>query len=334
VRARSIVAAHPCAECRIDGARFEPGTTLDGRSVQVPAGARLTLAFSFPGGLVDPASGADVAGPAVARVDATEIVLERGSARIRSGHDVVVVVPGARIVSSGGTFTVRVDEVGTARVAVEHGAVKVGTMTVTEGSSIDVESKSVASPPKTKAVTETATAPGPSRSGLPKHIDSESDTPGAEVVPAPTPAPVPPAGTDAARRADLERLAESDDARVARRATFTLAELDLAVGDTAKARARLTTLIGSSDPALAHDAAMLLARSHTSARERAVVWSRYLATSPSSPFFERALLARAEALLDAGESAEAKRILNELGQSSKLGPTEKQRLARLLLKAH
>ena len=83
----------------------------------------------------------------------------------------------------------------------------------------------------------------------------------------------------------------------------------------------------------AADAATLLARSFKLPTERAEVWARYLATAPPRPYFERALLERAEALLDAGRTAEAKRILDELRRGRSLTEAQQRQLDRLLLKA-
>jgi hypothetical protein len=322
---RAIVAANPCSECRVNDTRFEPGARLDGKRVEVPAGARLTLGFSLPDGLVDPASGADVAGPATPRIDATEIVLERGTARVRSANDVVLVVPGARLSATGATFTVRVDDHGRAHVDVERGKVIVasGTGSVAHAQGRSFEIAPEKAPPSGKAPP----------AALPKHLEMDPESFTAPPVDKSNVLRAGLMGEASTEREELERTAVSSDARAARRATFTLAELDLAVGDTGKARERLSSLLSAPDPALAHDAATLLARSYPSASQRASAWGRYLATTPSAPYFERGLLARAEALLDAGETAEAKRILNELQQTPRLGPAEKQRLARLLLKA-
>jgi hypothetical protein len=78
---------------------------------------------------------------------------------------------------------------------------------------------------------------------------------------------------------------------------------------------------------------MLLARSYASGSERAEVWRRYLATTPPSPYFERALLERADALLDAGRTPEAKRILDEVRRSPKLTESQQRHLDRLTVKA-
>ena len=138
---------------------------------------------------------------------------------------------------------------------------------------------------------------------------------------------------DPSGASELEQLAASQDVRIARRASFTLAELDLASGAKDKARARLDQLLVGPESSLGADAAMLLARSYASGSDRAEVWRRYLATSPPSPYFERALLERADGLLDAGRTVEAKRILEEVRRSPKLTESQQRHLDRLTVKA-
>lgn len=96
---------------------------------------------------------------------------------------------------------------------------------------------------------------------------------------------------------------------------------------------RLDELVNGSESALGADAAMLLARSYGTSPERAEVWRRYLATNPPSPYNERALLERAEALLDAGRPNDARNILDQLRRSSKLTESQTRQLDRLTVKA-
>ena len=86
------------------------------------------------------------------------------------------------------------------------------------------------------------------------------------------------------------------------------------------------------DVRLASDAATLLARSDTSAAARAETWARYLATSPPVAYRNRALLERAEALLDAGRLQDASAILTEL-RTAPLSELQKRQLERLTVKA-
>ncbi len=99
------------------------------------------------------------------------------------------------------------------------------------------------------------------------------------------------------------------------RAEFTSAELEMASSDhseRAKGRARLSELMTGSDVKLAWDAATLLAQSSSIPAERAAAWARYLATSPPAAYRDRALLDRAEALVEAGQRDEANTIAVDL----------------------
>ncbi len=325
-RIAHVVASSACAECKV-----EPGAPIDARVV-VPAGARLTLGFAFDDGLVDPSTGADLVGPAAASAgsDAT-LMIERGTVRLRAVRDSVVEVPGGRLSAIDATYTLHVDERGVARIDVERGRVSVSTK-----GALEIVAHAGGAPLVIDAAGGAHTAGGsPSSSAVP-------------VAPAVRPATTAAAARtdddvladarvrarqgDAGGRSELERLAKSSDARVSRRASFTLAELDLAAGAKDRARARLDELLVCPEAGLAADAAMLLARSHGSASERAEVWRRYLATSPPRPYFERALLERAEALLDAGRAPEAKRVLEDLRRGP-LTEAQQRQLDRLLLKA-
>jgi hypothetical protein len=90
------------------------------------------------------------------------------------------------------------------------------------------------------------------------------------------------------------------------RASFSLAELELARGAKDDARARLESLLASADASLGADAAFLEARAAESPRARADVIARYLANDPPSPYRERAVVDQALALLDAGDVSGAR----------------------------
>jgi hypothetical protein len=90
------------------------------------------------------------------------------------------------------------------------------------------------------------------------------------------------------------------------RAAFSLAELELARGDTDDARPRLRALQASRDAALAADAFFLEARTTTSPAERAALYARFLAGDPPSPYRERAAVDEALALLEAGDVSGAR----------------------------
>lgn len=334
-----VVAASACRECRI-----EPGARVDDRVV-VPAGSRLTMSFAFDDGLVDPTAGVDLIGPATASAgpDAT-LTIERGVVRVRAPRDLVVQVPGGKVSASDAVYTVRIDDRGVARIDVEKGRVAVTKRDATEvvvpagGATFELAARTEAPP---------SPAPGaPPADTRGSKVASEmladartanarvgGDT-GAEVLEqilADVRVRVRQGDTTA--RSELERLSTTTDARVARRASFMLAELDLAAGAKDSARKRLDVLLTCPEAALGADAATLLARSNGSAADRAEIWRRYLATYPASPYFERALLERADALLDAGRTAEAKKILDEVRRSPRLTDAQQKQLDRLALKA-
>lgn len=326
-----VVATSGCKECRV-----EAGAVVSERVV-VPAGAHLTLGFAFDDGLVDPASGVDLVGPAAATsgADAT-VTIERGLVRVRAPRSVVIKVPGGKVTAQNAVYTIRIDERGLARVEVEKGRVAVTKKDASEvvvpvGGATSFELAGHAERPAIAptASANAATTPDdvltsakdPPRQGGPVAEDMLND------------ARVRARQGDATGRSQLEQLATSKDARVARRASFTLAELDLASGAKDKARARLDELVVGPEASLGADAATLLARSYPTAAERADVWRRYLATSPPSPYAERAQLERADALLDAGRAAEAKRILDEARRSPKLTESQQRQLDRLTVKA-
>ena len=138
-------------------------------------------------------------------------------------------------------------------------------------------------------------------------------------------------GDRAGARAQLETLAQSHDASVARRASFTLAEIEMADGERDKGRARLLTLATCPDARLAADASTLLARTEPTPAARAETWARYLTTNPPAAYRERALLERAEALFDAGRPQEANAIVAEL-RTLPLSAAHQRQLERLAYK--
>lgn len=321
-----VVATTSCKECKV-----EAGAVVD-EHVVVPMGSRLSLGFAFDDGLVDPSSGVDLVGPASARTnpDAT-VSIERGLVRVRAPGNIVVLVPGGKVKASDAVYTIRIDDRGIARVEVEKGRVAVtkrdaSEIVVPPGAATSFELAPSAAPPPTTAAATAVIAPNPP--------PTASTTIGATVTEeALVEARSRARQGDANGRSELEQLAASKDARVARRASFTLAELDLAAGAKDKARARLDDLVVGPESALGADAAMLLARSYGTPSERAEVWRRYLATAPPSPYYERALLERAEALLDAGRPNDARNILDQLRRSSSLTESQTRQLDRLTVKA-
>jgi hypothetical protein len=362
---RSMVLTGACPDCRVGGSAVEPGVALasDG-ALSVPPGARVTLGFALPTVidasptiarpepervLVDPSVGVDVEGPALASTpDDRTISIERGVARFRGLHDVAVSFPGGHVIGDGATFTVRIDNRGVARVSVEKGRVVV-TATATNdarpleaGAMLEV---SAVAPPAARAVVAAPAAEA--ALAVPVVPAVPATVPAA--VPAPAPAPAAEEtigavanararfhdGDAAGARTQLEGLARSHDGAVARRAAFTLAEIEMSSGDRAEresGRARLKELTVCPDVRLAADAATLLARSEPSAPARAEAWARYLATSPPSPYRERAMLERAEALFDAGRVSDANVVLGEL-RSATLSEPQRRQLERLTFRA-
>lgn len=331
------------------------------RGMTVPEGSRVMLGFAIGIGSLDPDGSAELVGPASATATDTSLTVERGTVRVRGLRNVTVIVPGARLDPNGSTCTVTVDERGVARLDVQTGRAMIlgrsgGLVTVESGGAMQLDpdgSLRVPQPPAPRApvseeekvrppaLSVTAAVPPPA----PTTTTPEGATPGAK-PPSSAPGKLAASpddalsearsrmrnGDTAAARADLEQLAASADARVSRRASFTLAEMDLAAGDREKARVRLERLVVCPEPALGADAATLLARTLPAA-ERAVVWKRYLATNPPRPYFERALLDRAEALLDSGRGAEARALLDEVKHSPSLTESHRRQLDRLLFKA-
>lgn len=325
---RGIVFADACPECRVGGAAIEPGMSFGvGAAVSVPRGTRLTLGFALPGSVVDPSSGVDLEGPAAASVpDDQSLSLDRGSARFRGLRDVELSVPGARVIAEGATFTVRIDARGVARIAVEKGHVIVTSLGTKKVQSIDAgDAFEVAVPTPAQPTTVATPSAAPS-----------SPTPSpTEARPAGDPVATARArfhdGDSAAARTQLEALIQSPDVTVSRRASFTLAEIEMATNDRERGRARLTDLLSTADVRLAADAATLLARSDRTAAARAETWARYLATSRPTDYRERALLERAEALFDANRPREANALLSEL-RTLPLSDPHKRQLDRLTYK--
>jgi hypothetical protein len=94
--------------------------------------------------------------------------------------------------------------------------------------------------------------------------------------------------------------------RLRERASFALAEVELARGAKDDARTRLESLLTAGDSSIAADAAFLEARAADSPRDRAAIIARYLADDPPSPYRERAMVDEGLALLEAGDRAGAR----------------------------
>ena len=139
------------------------------------------------------------------------------------------------------------------------------------------------------------------------------------------------AGDRRAAQRSFRIVADSRGAPVSlrHRAVFRWAELELARGETDRARAELATLLASANLALAADAAFLLARSASAPADRADVWGRYLARHPGTPYREDAMLERAGALIAAGGSEDAADLLAELSTEATLTKVQQVRLQSL-----
>ncbi len=271
-RAPALVAMVPCAVCTLDGEAVQAGDVVpEGARLDVPRGATLTLGFSLREGLVDPTSGVDLVGPTTierGRVgeDGTPVVVVvEGTARVRARETPLTLASAhAWTRASDATWTLDVQATWS-RVHAAYGEVALDAdgarSTVHAG-----DSATVVAP----VAPITAVA-------APRHV------PPASSAPTDTPLPVPlglstdrpPAGA-ALWRAGQEALRVGDraraevafgalvrgggDARLCARASFALAELELARGARAEAEAHLTPLVHDPDARLAEDAAFLLAR--------------------------------------------------------------------------
>jgi predicted negative regulator of RcsB-dependent stress response len=139
------------------------------------------------------------------------------------------------------------------------------------------------------------------------------------------------AGDRGAAQRSFRRVADSHGASASlrHRAVFRWAELELARGESDRARAELADLLADADLSLAADAAFLLARSASVPAERAEVWGRYIARHPGTPYREDATLERAAALIDAGRNGDAADLLAQLSTEATLSKVQEARLRAL-----
>jgi len=135
------------------------------------------------------------------------------------------------------------------------------------------------------------------------------------------------AGAERRLRALLAMASGAPDLR--ERASFALAELELARGATDSARVRLEALRTSGDPDLVADAAFLEARASDTPLERAALLRHYVLGRPPSPYRERAMVDEALALLDAGEVGAARERARELRAGGPLPSVVAAAVARL-----
>lgn len=359
--APSTVASFVTAPPEVSRREADPRTPKGeaARSLTVPDGSHVTLGFAIPGS-------AELIGPATAETTDTSITLRRGLINLRELRSIAVHLPsGAKVDPNGAVCSVDVDERGAARVKVTSGHPIVhragGVTQMSPGASLEIANASSPSPPTPAPTTTLATLPPtPPVTTAPPHEEAPAaptspdavvrrEALAATIAGGSSAAPVSPedalatararlrSGDAMGARTDLEKLASSSDEKTARRASFTLAEMDLAPGapggDRARAHARLRDLVVCPEPALGADAATLLARSLGAPAERADVWRRYLGTHPSAPHLDRARLARAEALLDAGQIVDARVLLEDVKKSPSLSEPQKSELERLQFKA-
>jgi hypothetical protein len=117
--------------------------------------------------------------------------------------------------------------------------------------------------------------------------------------------------------------------RLRERASFALAEVELARGAKDDACARLESLLTSADASLGADAAFLEARAAETPGARVAVIARYLAGDPPSPYRERAVVDQGLALFEAGDLAGARARAAALRASGPLPDVVSVALERL-----
>lgn len=272
--------------------------------IEVPSGSKLLFAFSLDAAFAEPEKGVTVEGPAHARSDEHGIVILDGRARVHASRDARVRTPTLTTASDDARYTIDVDGDET-RISVASGHV---TVTMPSG--------------ETRVLTAGETWPE-------RKLDTKPDAPAREHQTKPEAKAEPKKSADerwASAKSALESgdrpraeselrtlVAEVDGSHpLYARASFRLAELELARGATLEARPRLASLLSANDPQLAEDAATLYARSYPTPGERANAWAVYLATNPASPRRERAMLERIRALTAAGRASDARSATAEL----------------------
>lgn len=314
-----LVVADPGTAATNRGMRLAAGALARDARLSVPAGDRIRLGFAVSSDLIP--DDVDLIGPAEAQADAGGLSVVRGSVHVRSARAIVLRTPHAEVHAEGATFQLEVRKERT-RVEVVSGAVDVTSFDVSETRRLAAEERGVFG--------ETVRR-GP----------ASSSTPAASVEATPTSDErtladrlaharrLARSGDVAGADAEARPLLSSSDATIAGRAAFLVAELELGRGQTAPALARLDDVVTTADSATAFDAATLLATRVAEPRQRVSLWERLLARGPGSPLRERAQVARAEALADAGERAEALAIARGLRAAGKLPDDVGARLARL-----
>jgi hypothetical protein len=289
---RTLLAVRACTAC----GGLAAGESMGERgNVAVPRGATLSLNWGTDASLVDAASGVDVAGPAVVRANNdggdAALMLESGTAQAHVAHGGEVETALAVTRGTNSTWVVAVQD-GRTRIKVARGEVEVRTGAVREVVRAGETLDALADGRLVRPIVSVAamTLPG---------------SPAREALPA----------------------ASSGGTR--ERASFALAELELAQGKADDARFLLAPLLDSADPSLAGDAAFLLLGSMPTPRERLDVLDRYLAKPRPSPYLEQAEVERARALLEAGQEADARALVRTLRADPNLPVVARAGLVRI-----
>jgi hypothetical protein len=332
----ALVAVRGCAGCGID---FAAGDRLaESREVRVPGGATLALNWAVDESLLDAQSSVDVDGPAVVRAQDSEagvaLVLESGAARARAGDRAEVVTRLARTYGSDAAWSVSVQG-GKTRISVQRGQVEVTTPT---------QHAVLASGEAVFALVDGRLAPAveaerePGATALAVHRVPEAAARDADGEAAVSRDDERWRSARTALRAgdrdraadDLRALAQSAGDRALRdRASFELAEIELAEGKADDAHMLLWPLLDALDASLAGDAAFLLARTSSTSGERASVLARYLAKPRPSPYRQQAMVERAGALLASGDEAGGRAIIRTLRAEPTLPPVAEAALVRI-----
>jgi hypothetical protein len=270
-------------------------------AIEVPTGSKMLLSFSLDASFAEPEKGVTIEGPARARTDERGVLLLEGRARVDASKDARVRTAVLETTSDDARYTIEVDG-DVSRVFVMSGHVKVtmpsgetrvlgaGERATTQDAAIVVTAAApppVGQEPKVEAKAEPKKSPDEHWSAAKTALES---------------------GDRGRAESELRGLVGSADGThpLYPRASFRLAELELARGATIEARPRLAALLSSTDAQLAEDAATLYARSYPTPAERAVAWSAYLATNPPPDRRERAMLERIRSLVAAGRATEAR----------------------------
>jgi|CZKU01.1.fsa_nt_gi hypothetical protein len=275
--------------------KLEVGRTLrSGDSIDVPNGGFVDVGY-----LADTASWIGITGPAEADVreesSTALVVLHRGTAHATAARGAIVATDAMRTHGEHAAWVVEATPERTrvtttqGRVDVEPPGSAAARRVVSTGEEMEIENPHVSS--KEAPVSETTDTTGAWRS-VEKSLD-EGDR-------------------DAAESALRSVLAHEREPGRRARAALRLSELLLARGARDEARRHAESLALGRDAAMASEAVWLYVRSFPTPQGRASAWARFLATSPLGPMMHVARVERARELLDAGETGEARAIIQAL----------------------